>query len=83
MLRLPAEPKYEMPSEDATNETERPSDTKQPIEVAMGLKMSKDNRKGSTMRGTTMASLRSKMCVSFVPQHWYRGKTLTNTKIPS
>ena len=32
----------------------------------MGLKMSKDNRSGSTMRGTTMASLRSKMCVSLL-----------------
>ena len=62
---------------------ERPSDTKQPIEVAMGLNMSKDNRSGSTIRGTTMASLRSKIYVSFVPQHRYRGKTPTNTKIPS
>ena len=62
MVRLPAEPKYEMPIEDATK-TERPSDTKQPIEVAMGLKMSKNNRSGSTMRRTTKASFRSKMCV--------------------
>ena len=36
---------------------------------------------GNTMRGTTMDSVRSKMCISFVPKHWYGGKMPTYTKI--
>ena len=36
---------------------------------------------GNTMRGTTMDSVRSKMCISFVLKHWYGGKTPTYTKI--
>ena len=44
--------------------------------------MLKDNRSGSTMRGTTMTSLQSKMCVSFVPQHRYRGSRLLTQKFP-
>ena len=55
-VRLLAEPKYEMPIEDTIEEAEREraSNQKQPVEVAMGTKMSKDNRSGNTMRGTSM-----------------------------
>ena len=82
IVRLPAEPKYETAIEDSSIEQgERSSDTKQSIESAMGVKKLKVNRSGSTMRGSAMESLRSKMCVSSIPKHWYRGKTFANTKI--
>ena len=68
-VRLPAEPKYEMPIEDATHETERDRQIRNSqMKLQWDLKCQKITS-GSTMRGTAMESLRSKMCVSFVPKH--------------